>query len=50
MTTKNREIYEKTRNVKNNDKSKKYILKGEKNTRYYNKIISKSTEKLGIRK
>ena len=30
----------KTRNVKNIDKSKKYILIGQRNTRYHEKILS----------
>ena len=29
--------FEKTKGVKNNDKSKKHILQGEKNVRYYGK-------------
>ena len=33
------EKYEKTRNNKNNDKSKKYILRGQRNTRYHEKIL-----------
>ena len=35
-----KEYFEKTRQVKNIDKSKKYILKGERNTRYHEKILS----------
>ena len=31
MIKKYREKYEKTRNVKNNDKTKNYILRGERN-------------------
>ena len=43
MVIKVRESYEKTRQVKNNDKSKKYILRGQRNARYQikrNLIIS----------
>ena len=40
MVVKIKESFEKTRHVKNNDKSKKYILRGERNTRYYEKILS----------
>ena len=40
MVIKVKEKYEKTRNNKNNDKSKKYILRGERNTRYHDKILS----------
>ena len=39
MVVKVKEKYEKTRNIKNNDKSKKYILRGERNARYYDKIL-----------
>ena len=35
MVIKVKESFEKTRYVKNNDKSKKYILRGEMNERYY---------------
>ena len=34
-----------TRNVKNNDKTKKYILRGERNQKYYDKILSKNIQK-----
>ena len=34
------ESFEKTRHVKNNDKSKKYIVRGHRNTRYHEKILS----------
>ena len=40
MVLKVKEFFEKTRHVKNNDKSKKYILRGERNTRYHGKILS----------
>ena len=40
MTVKIKEYFEKTRNVKNNDKSKKYILRGQRNTRYHDRILS----------
>ena len=33
MTVKSKEKFEKTRHVKNNDKSKKYILRGQRNAR-----------------
>ena len=44
MNRKIKEKYEKTRNVKNNDKSKKYILKGQRNANYYDRILLKSKE------
>ena len=34
MVVKVKEYYEKTRHVKNKDKSKKYILRGQRNARY----------------
>ena len=40
MVVKLKERFEKTRHVKNNDKSKKYNLPGEKNTKYREKILS----------
>ena len=35
-----KENFEKTRHVKNNDKSKKYILRGERLVRYHERILS----------
>ena len=40
MVVKVKEPFEKTRYVKNNGKSKKYILRGQRNTRYHEKILS----------
>ena len=40
MVLKVKESFEKTRQVKNNDKSKRYILRGERNVRYHEKILS----------
>ena len=40
MVVKVKEYFEKTRHVKNNDKSKKYILRGQRNVRYYERILS----------
>ena len=40
MIVKSKEYFEKTRHVKNNDKSKKYILRGERNAIYHEKILS----------
>ena len=40
MVVKFKEYFEKTRQVKNNDKSKKYILKGQRNARYHEKKLS----------
>ena len=41
MVVKSKEYFEKSRQVKNTDKSKKYILRGHRNTRYHEKILSK---------
>ena len=35
-----KEYFEKTRQVKNNDKSKKYILRGQRNVRYHDRVLS----------
>ena len=40
MVVKLKQYFEKTRQVKNNDNSKKYILRGQRNARYYEKILS----------
>ena len=40
MVVKLKKSFEKTRQVKNYDKSKKYILRGQRNVRYHEKILS----------
>ena len=40
MVVKVEKCFEKTTHVKNNDKSKKYILRGQRNTRYHERILS----------
>ena len=40
MVIKVKEYFEKTRHVKNNDKFKKYFLRGQRNTRYHERILS----------
>ena len=40
MVVKVKENFENTRHVKNNDKSKKYVLRGERKVRYHNRILS----------
>ena len=40
MVVKVKEKFEKTRRVKKNDKSKKYILRGHRNVRYHDRIQS----------
>ena len=39
MVVKIKEYFKKTRHIKNNNKSKKYILRGQRNTRYQEKIL-----------
>ena len=40
MVVKVKEYFEKTRHIKINDKSKKFILRGHRNTIYHEKILS----------
>ena len=40
MVVKIKEYFEKTRHIKNNDKSKKFILRGQRNARYHEKTLS----------
>ena len=40
MVVEIKESFEKTRHIKNNDKSEKHILRGQRNTRYHEKILS----------
>ena len=40
MIVKSKESFEKTRQVKNNEKSKNYILRGQRNVRYHEKVLS----------
>ena len=40
MVVKLKESFEKTRHVMNNDKSKEYVLRGQRNMRYYERVLS----------
>ena len=40
MVAKVKDYFDKTRHIKNNDKSKKYILRGQRNTRYFERILT----------
>ena len=40
MVVKVKEKLEKTRHVKNNEKSKKYSLRGQRHVRYHDRILS----------
>ena len=44
MVIKVKEHFETTRHIKNDDKSKKYILRGPRNTRYYEPVLSNETK------
>ena len=40
MVVKSKKYFEKTRNIKNIDKSKNFVLRGQRNIRYHEKILS----------
>ena len=40
MVVKTKYYFERTRHIKNNDKSKKFVLRGQRNARYHEKILS----------
>ena len=48
MIVKVEESFEKTRQIKNNDKSKKYFFRGERNVRYYERILSSKKKSCNI--
>ena len=48
MVVKLKEKFEKTRQVKNNDKSKKYILRGQRNVTYHEKVLSNKKKSYNI--
>ena len=48
MVTKMKEYFKKTRHVKNNDKSKKYILRGQRNARHYERILSNKKKSYNV--
>ena len=48
MVVKVKECFEKTRQVKNNNKSKKFVLRGERNARYHEKVLSNKTKLYNI--
>ena len=43
MVVKIKEYFEKTKQLKNSNKSKKYILRGQRNASYHERILSKSS-------
>ena len=40
MVVKVKESFDETRQIKNNDKSKKHVLRGQRNTSYHERILS----------
>ena len=48
MVVKIKEYFEKTRQVKNNDKYKKFVLRGQRNARYHEKILSNKKESYNL--
>ena len=48
MVVEMKEYFEKTRHIKNNDKSKRYILRGERNARYYDRVLSNRKQPYNI--
>ena len=48
MVVKIKEYFEKTRHIKNNDKSKKFVLRGPRNVRYYERILSNKKKSYNI--
>ena len=45
MIVKVKEKIEKSRHVENNDRSEKYFLQGERNVKYFHRILSNLSEK-----
>ena len=45
---KSKKIFEKTRHGKNNNKSKKYFLRGQQNAKYYDRIVSNKKKSYNI--
>ena len=48
MVVKVKEYFDKTRHVKNNDKSKKFVLRGHRNARCHEKILSNKKKSYNI--
>ena len=43
-----KETFKKTRHVKNKDKSKKHILRGQRNVRYHDRVLSNKNKSYGF--
>ena len=50
MVVKAKEKVEKTRHIRNKDKSKKYILRGEGNVRYHDRTLSNKKKSYNLTK
>ena len=48
MVVKAKLFFEKTKQVKNNDKFKLFVLRGQRNTRYHEKILSNKNKSYNI--
>ena len=48
MVVRVKEFFEKTRHIKNIDKSKKHILRGQKNTKYHERILSNKNKSYNL--
>ena len=48
MVVKVKEYFEKTRQVKNNDKYKKFVLRGQRNAIYHEKMLSNKKKPYNI--
>ena len=48
MAVKVKEFFEKTRHNKNNDKSKKFVLRGQRNARYHDRVLSNRKQPYNI--
>ena len=50
MVAKLKEYFEQTRQLKNNDKSKKFVLRGQRNAKYHEKILSNTKKSYNLSK
>ena len=48
MVVKIKESFERTRHVKNNGKYKKFVLRGQRNARYHEKVLSNKNKSYNI--
>ena len=48
MVVEVKDKFEKTRHVKNSDKSKEYVLRGQRNAEYHERILSNKKKSLNL--